>query len=153
MGAASAGKQAPWREHSQVSQRLRVARDCEIPLSEITWSFQPSGGPGGQHANKAHTRVVARLDLVESPSLTDAQRDRLVARLGPVVTVTVDDTRSQSRNRTMAVDRLRDVLADALRVPATRRPSRPTAGSKRRRLEAKRQRSELKRDRRAPERD
>jgi len=136
-----------------VSQRLRVARDCEIPLSEITWSFQPSGGPGGQHANKAHTRAVARLDLAESPSLTAAQRERLVARLGAVVTVGVDDSRSQHRNRALAVDRLRDLLADALRVAPTRRPSRPTAGAKRRRLEAKRQRGDLKRDRQAPERE
>jgi len=76
-----------------------------------------------------------------------------VARLGAVVTVGVDDSRSQHRNRALAVDRLRDLLADALRVAPTRRPSRPTAGAKRRRLEAKRQRGDLKRDRQAPERE
>ncbi len=135
---------------SGVSQRLRVARDCEIPMSEITWTFQPSGGPGGQHANKAHTRAVARLDLAASPSLTEPQRDRLVRRLGEVVTVGVDDSRSQHRNRALALDRLRDLLAGALRVDPPRRPSRPTAGAKRRRLDAKRRRGALKRDRQAP---
>lgn len=135
---------------SDVSQRLRVARDCEIPMSEITWSFQPSGGPGGQHANKAHTRAVARLDLAASPSLTEPQRDRLVRRLGEVVTIGVDDSRSQHRNRALALDRLRDLLAGALRVDPPRRPSRPTAGAKRRRLDAKRRRGALKRDRQAP---
>lgn len=135
---------------SDVSQRLRVARDCEIPMSEITWSFQPSGGPGGQHANKAHTRAVVRLDLAASPSLTEPQRDRLVRRLGEVVTIGVDDSRSQHRNRALALDRLRDLLAAALRVDPPRRPSRPTAGAKRRRLDAKRRRGALKRDRQAP---
>ena len=130
-----------------------MARDCEIPLSDVEWSFQPSGGPGGQHANKAHTRAVARLDLAASESLTDAQRARLVERLGTVVTVSVDDSRSQHRNRAVAVDRLRDLLADALRVEVKRRPSRPTAGSKRRRLEAKRRRGAIKRDRQAPDPD
>ena len=65
-----------------MAQRLRVAPDCEIPLAEIDWSFAPSGGPGGQHANKAHTRAVARLDLAASEALTEAQRARLTARLG-----------------------------------------------------------------------
>lgn len=134
-----------------MSQRLRVARDCEIPLSEITWSFQPSGGPGGQHANKSHTRAVARLDLAGSVSLSEPQRERLVRRLGAVVTVGVDDSRSQHRNRALALDRLRDLLAGALRVDPPRRPSRPTAGAKRRRLDAKRRRGELKRDRQPPD--
>ena len=134
-----------------MAQRLRVSPDCEIPLAEIEWSFAPSGGPGGQHANKVHTRAVARLDLAASDALTEAQRARLVARLGPVVTVSVDDSRSQHRNRALALDRLRDQLAEALRVPTARRPSRPTAGSRRRRLEAKRRRSEVKRGRRSPE--
>ena len=136
-----------------MAQRLRVAPDCEIPLAEIEWSFAPSGGPGGQHANKVHTRAVARLDLAASDALTEAQRARLVARLGPVVTVSVDDSRSHHRNRALALDRLRDQLAEALRVPTARRPSRPTAGSRRRRLEAKRRRGEVKRGRRSPESD
>lgn len=134
-----------------MAQRLRVASDCEIPLAEVEWSFAPSGGPGGQHANKAHTRAVARLDLTSCTGPSESQRERLIARLGPVVTVTADDSRSQHRNRALALDRLRDQLAGALRVPTARRPSKPTAGSRRRRLEAKRRRGEVKRDRRAPE--
>ena len=133
-----------------MAQRLRVAPDCEIPLSEIEWSFGPSGGPGGQHANRAHTRAEARLDVAGSPSLREDQRERLLARLGPVVQVSSDDSRSQHRNRAHALDRLRDLLADALRPEVPRRPTRPTAASRRRRLEAKRHRGELKQSRRPP---
>ncbi len=136
-----------------MAQRLRVAPGCEIPLAEVDWSFVPSGGPGGQHANRAHTRAVARLDLTTCTGPSDEQRARLVARLGEVVTVSADDSRSQHRNRALATDRLRDLLAGALRVEAPRRPTRPTAGSRRRRLEDKRRRSERKRERRAPEAD
>jgi len=136
-----------------MAQRLRIARDCEIPLAVVEWSFSPAGGPGGQHANRAHSRAVARIDLATCEALTEEQRARLIERLGPVVTVGVDDSRSQHRNRGLALDRLRDLLADALRVEAPRRPTRPTAGSRRRRLEDKRRQSERKRERRAPDID
>lgn len=136
-----------------MAQRLRVAPGCEIPLAEVEWSFAPSGGPGGQHANRSHTRAVARLDLTTCTGPSEAQRARLVERLGAVVTVSADDSRSQHRNRALATDRLRDLLAAALRVEPPRRPTRPTAGSRRRRLEDKRRRSERKRERRAPELD
>jgi ribosome-associated protein len=133
-----------------MAQRLRVTPDCEIPISEIDWSFGPSGGPGGQHANRAHSRAEARFDVAGSPSLDESQRERLLRRLGPVVVVTADDSRSQHRNRGHALDRLRDLLADALRPEVPRRPTRPTAASRRRRLEDKRRRGELKRSRRPP---
>lgn len=136
-----------------MAQRLRVAPGCEIPLAEIDWTFVPSGGPGGQHANRAHTRAVARLDLTTCTGPSEAQRARLVDRLGEVVTVSADDSRSQHRNRALATDRLRDLLAGALRVEPPRRPTRPTAGSRRRRLEDKRRQSERKQQRRAPDVD
>lgn len=136
-----------------MAQRLRVAPGCEIPLAEIDWTFVPSGGPGGQHANRAHTRAVARLDLTTCTGPSEAQRARLVDRLGGVVTVSADDSRSQHRNRALATDRLRDLLAGALRVEPPRRPTRPTAGSRRRRLEDKRRQSERKQQRRAPDVD
>jgi ribosome-associated protein len=129
---------------------LRVTRTCSIALRELEWSFSPSGGPGGQHANRAHTRAEVRFDVAASPSLGPRQRDRLLARLGPVVRVVADDERSQARNRAIALDRLRSRLAEALRVERVRRPTAPTPGSAARRLDAKRRRSEVKRARRRP---
>jgi ribosome-associated protein len=128
---------------------LRVARGCAVRRDEIEWRFESSGGPGGQHANKAATRVVARLDLAASPSLSEAHRTRLVDKLGPVVTVVVDDTRSQARNRVLALGRLQARLAAGLVRAAPRRPTKPSKGAKERRLTDKRQRSETKRGRRA----
>lgn len=116
-----------------------------IPTDELEWRFSRSGGPGGQHANTADTRVEVRFDVARSPSLGPRQRARLLERLGPVVRVVASDSRSQSRNRDLALERLRARLADALRVEAPRRPTRPSKGAEERRLEAKRQQSERKR--------
>ncbi len=124
---------------------LRVTRTCAIPLAELEWRFTGSGGPGGQHANTANTRVDLRFDVARSPSLGPRQRARLLERLGPVVRVVASDERSQSRNRQVALDRLRTRLADALRLRPERRPTAPTAASRRRRLEDKRHRREVKR--------
>ncbi len=131
---------------------LRVTRSCAIPLYELEWRFTPSGGPGGQHANRSNTRAEVKFDVVASESLLDVHRARLVERLGPVVRVVADDERSQLRNRELALERLRARLAEALRVERTRRPTAPTRGAKMRRLETKKQRSTLKRLRRPPER-
>lgn len=120
--------------------------------SEVTWRFTSSGGPGGQHANRSNTRAEARLDLVASPSLAahpGVQR-RLQNRLGAEVTVTVDDERSQTRNRAIALDRLEARLRAALVRPKPRRKTKPSRGAKRRRVEQKRQRGELKKQRRRP---
>jgi ribosome-associated protein len=124
-----------------------------IPAHELEWRFGPSGGPGGQHANRAHTRAEVRFDVRTSTALSEAQRNRLVARIGEVVTVGADDERSQLRNRRLALDRLRRKLAEALRVDPPRRPTRPSRGSVERRLEAKRQQGARKRDRRRPHDD
>jgi ribosome-associated protein len=131
---------------------IRVSRGCAIPVSEIEWRFSPSGGPGGQHANRANTRVEARFDISGSPSLGPRQRARLRSRLGDVVRVVVDDERSQARNRAIALERLRDRLAAALKQEKSRRPTKPTKASKQQRLDAKRKRSEVKRQRRPPQR-
>lgn len=122
---------------------------CAIPLEELEWRFSGSGGPGGQHANTANTRVELRFDVARSPSLGPRERARLLERLGPVVRVVVTDTRSQARNRELALERLRDRLASALRTPRARRPTAPSAKARRRRVDAKRRRGELKRQRRA----
>ncbi|HUW02933.1 MAG TPA: alternative ribosome rescue aminoacyl-tRNA hydrolase ArfB [Acidimicrobiales bacterium] len=123
-----------------------------VPGSEIEWRFSASGGPGGQHANRANTRAEARLDLVSSPSLAahpGVQR-RLQNRLGAEVSVTVDDERSQARNRSIALHRLEERLRSALVLRKARRKTKPSRGSQRRRVDQKKQRGELKRQRRRP---
>ncbi len=127
---------------------LRVSGSLSIPLSELSWRFSRSGGPGGQHANTSDTRAEVRFDVVASPSLGPRQRARLLERLGPEVRVVAADERSQARNRALALERLADRLADGLRIEAPRRATRPTKASVRRRLDAKRRQGGRKVDRR-----
>lgn len=138
------------RSYEAVEDVLRVNRSLRIPLDELEWRFMPSGGPGGQHANRSNTRAEVRFDIAVSPSLGPRQRTRLLERLGPTVRITVDAERSQTRNRAIAQQRLAERLEAALRVDKPRRPTAPTAAARRRRLEAKRHRSEQKRQRRPP---
>lgn len=121
-----------------------------IPLSEIEIRASRSSGPGGQHANVTASRIEARLDVAASPSLTEAQRNRITERLGPVVTAIAQDARSQARNRELALDRLEAKLSTALVRRRKRRPTRPSRASREKRLEAKRRRSKTKRERRRP---
>src|SRR3954454_12710124 len=121
-----------------------------IPLSEIELRTSRSSGPGGQHANVTASRVEAVFD-VHASSLTDAQKARIAARLGPRVTASAQDTRSQMRNRELALERLATRLAHALEVHRPRTPTKPTKASRRRRLDAKRRRGDVKRDRRRPD--
>jgi ribosome-associated protein len=132
------------------TELLVVNRSCRIPLGELQWRFSRSGGPGGQHANTADTRVEVVFDIAASPSLGPIQRARLLEKLGPEVRVVAADERSQVRNRALALDRLRDRLAAGLQVERPRRPTKPTRASQERRLQAKRRRSETKRLRREP---
>ena len=133
---------------------LRVTSSVVIPASELDWRFGPSGGPGGQHANRAHTRAEGRFDIENSAALTEGQRNRILAKFGTgVVIVAADDERSQLRNRRLALDRLRLRLADALVVEKRRRPTRPGRGAVERRLDAKRRQSERKTERRRPHDD
>jgi ribosome-associated protein len=127
-----------------------VTRDVSIPLSEIVIRTSRSSGPGGQHANVTASRVEASFDASESPSLTEAQRERVLAKCGPVVRAVAQDARSQARNRELALERLRARLTHGLEVPRARRKTKPTAGSKARRIEAKRRLSQRKRARRRP---
>ena len=133
-----------------MAERLTVTPELSIPLSEIELRASRSSGPGGQHANVTASRIEAVFDVASSPSLTDQQRSRLLARAGPRVTAVAQDARSQARNRELALQRLRAKLADALRVPKRRRPTRPTTAARERRLQAKRHRAERKRTRRRP---
>jgi ribosome-associated protein len=133
-----------------VAPELRINRDVAIPLSQITLRTSRSSGPGGQHANVTASRVEAVFDVVSSPSLTEEQRRRVLARVGPRVTAVAQDARSQARNRDLALERLRLRLERALAVPRTRTPTRPSAGGRERRLAAKRVASQRKRERRRP---
>jgi ribosome-associated protein len=126
---------------------LRIGRDLEIPLSEIDLRASRSSGPGGQHANVTASRVEAVFDVESSQALSEAQRRRLLAKLGPRVSAVAQDARSQARNRTLALERLRSKLVEGLRVPKRRRPTRPTKASRDRQLSQKRRRSEVKRGR------
>ena len=130
---------------------LRIGRQAAVPLAEIELRTSRSSGPGGQHANVTSSRVEAVFDVCASRALSEEQRWRISARLGPVVRAVAQDTRSQSRNRELALERLRARLEGALAVQRPRRATKPTAASRRRRTESKRRRSEVKRRRRRPE--
>ena len=130
---------------------LRIGRHAEVPLSEIELRTSRSSGPGGQHANVTASRVEAVFDVCSSKTLSDEQRQRITARLGPVVRAVAQDTRSQARNRELALDRLRGRLETALTVQRPRRATKPTKASRRRRADSKRRRAEVKKLRRPPE--
>lgn len=128
-------------------QELSVAPGVVIPGGELEWRFTTAGGPGGQHVNTSNTRAEVVFDAAGSPSLPEWARERIVTRLGPTVSAAAGERRSQARNRDLAVERLAERLAGALRVERPRRPTRPTSASQRRRLEQKRRRGDLKRRR------
>ena len=133
-----------------VADVLTIRPGVVIPLEEIELRTSRSSGPGGQHANVTASRVEAVFDVAAS-SLSGAQKARIQARLGPRVSASAQDTRSQLRNRELALERLASRLAEALEVRRPRTPTKPTAASRRRRLEGKRRRGETKRARRPPE--
>ena len=130
-----------------------------LPRTELDYRASRSGGPGGQHVNTSSTRVELWWDISGSPSLTAAQRARLLSRLrrrldaAGRLRVVSSTHRSQLRNREDATDRLRQLVAAALVIPKTRKPTRPTAAAKAKRLEAKRRRAATKRERRPPAAD
>jgi ribosome-associated protein len=136
-----------------VADELPIRPGVAVPLSEIELRTSRSSGPGGQHANVTASRVEAVFDVHASAALTAAQKARIASRLGPRVTAAAQDTRSQQRNRDLALDRLARRLGAALEVPRPRRATRPTTASRAKRLDAKRRRSDVKRARRRPSRD
>jgi ribosome-associated protein len=131
---------------------LPIRPGVRIPLGEIELRASRSSGPGGQHANVTASRVEAVFD-VPSSSLTDVQKARIAARLGPRVTASAQDTRSQARNRELALQRLAERLGKALETPRPRHATRPTTAARRKRVEGKRRRAEVKRARRRPSGD
>ncbi len=135
---------------------LRVTNSVCLPPSELSWRFSRASGPGGQGVNTTDSRVELTVDLGRTTALTEHQRRRILDRLaGRLVdgrlTVTATEHRSQLRNRDAAAARLAQLLREALAPgPAKRRPTRPTLGAKRRRLDAKTRRGQTKRLRRPP---
>jgi ribosome-associated protein len=133
-----------------VTELLRIRDGVSLPISEIEIRASRSSGPGGQHANVTASRIEAVFEVHESGTLNEQQKARISAKLGPRVTAVAQDARSQARNRELALQRLAERLNHALHVPRPRTKTKPTAGSKRRRLDDKRRRSDTKRGRQRP---
>jgi ribosome-associated protein len=134
-------------------ESIRVHSRLAIPLDEIRLRTSRSSGPGGQHAQKTETRVEAIFDVDASATLSEAQKARVRAKVGPVVRAVAQDERSQSRNRELALERLAALLREGLRRERPRRLTAPTQAAKERRLDEKRARSRTKRLRRPPPED
>ena len=132
---------------------MPVAPGVAIPLAEIELRASRSSGPGGQHANVTASRVEAVFDVGASAALGEDQRELLRRRLGDRVTAVAQDARGQARNRELALERLRDKLAEGLRELPPRRPTRPTRTARERRPDDKRRPAQRKRERRPPEAD
>jgi ribosome-associated protein len=136
---------------------LPIRGSLVLPERELHWRFSRASGPGGQGVNTTDSRVELSFDLARSPSVPEALRERALARLSGrlvdgVLTVVASEQRSQLRNREAARDRLADLLRGATApAPAKRRPTKPTAGAKRRRLDAKVRRGQVKRLRGRPD--
>jgi len=122
--------------------------DAESIRSEIAFRFSRSSGPGGQHANKSSTRAEALFDVERLTGLTEAERSRVLEKLGPVVRAVAQDERSQLRNRELATERILEQLREATKVRRKRTATKPTRAAKERRLDEKKRRGQTKRLRR-----
>jgi ribosome-associated protein len=131
----------------------------EIPASELREAASRSSGPGGQHVNKTNTRVTLRWNIESSDALSDRQRALLRTRLAHRLTgngdliVHADQARSRTRNRERALEQLAGIVRGGLSVQRTRVPTRPSKGSRKRRVDQKKRRSTLKGQRKRPSRD
>jgi len=132
------------------NESIPVNASLTIPDAELEWKFSASGGPGGQHANKASTRVDLVWPITTSAVVTESQRSRLVAAFGDAIRVSVDDERSQLRNRQIARERLAAKASEALRPVRHRRKTKPSKRAKQRRLDAKKRTGEIKKLRQRP---
>ncbi|MBI3111019.1 MAG: aminoacyl-tRNA hydrolase [Ignavibacteriales bacterium] len=139
-----------------IERRLHIAPHLSIPISELEFSTSRSGGPGGQNVNKLETRVELRFDIARSPSLTDAQRSTILARLKSridtegVLRIVAQASRSQWSNKQEAIDKLMQLLQEALKPRKARKRTAPTKSARERRLQGKKLLSEKKRARHRP---
>ena len=139
-----------------MAEVVQISKTVAIPVSELSFRFSRSRGPGGQHLNKADTRVELLFDVAHSPRLTDEQRQLLLRRLANridsqgVLHVVSQETRSQRRNRERAIARFRALLAQALAPRKKRVATAPSRTARERRLRKKKRRSEIKKLRRKP---
>ena len=130
------------------SDGLRIGRAVVVPDRELTERFSRSSGPGGQGVNTADSRVELSFDVARSPSLPEATRARMLARLEGVVTVAASEHRTQLANRRAARDRMTALLTEAAAPPPRkRRPTKPSRAAKQRRLDEKKRRSRTKQGR------
>lgn len=133
---------------------IEINSELSIPLAELSFRYSRSSGPGGQHAQKSSTRVELLFDVANSPSLGDTQRTKVLERLAGyidsagVLHLISQSERSQLRNKEDVVARFQTLMRKALKRRKRRKPSRPTAESKERRLQDKKQRSQTKKMRR-----
>jgi ribosome-associated protein len=132
---------------------LSIRPRVTIPAEEIELRVTTSGGPGGQHANRSLTKVVATFHVDASSALSDADKTRLSESLGPVVRSSASRFRSQGQNRRAALDQLANKLAEALAPRTPRRATKPTRGATVRRVDTKKLRGRLKEQRRRPVED
>ena len=129
---------------------LHVSAAMVIPVAELQWRFSRSSGPGGQNVNKVETAVELGFDLAGTSAIGPFQKQRLLERLGSrcvagCLRVAVSEHRSQYQNRQLALARLGDLLREGLKPPPKKRkPTKPTRGAVKRRVDAKKQRSEVK---------
>ncbi|PZS13941.1 MAG: aminoacyl-tRNA hydrolase [Solirubrobacterales bacterium] len=129
---------------------MQLSRDVALPLRELTVRASRSSGPGGQHANVTASRIEVSFNVAASSSLSEEHKRRIIARLGPRVVAVAQDARSQSRNRELALERLRRRLQGALAVQRPRRATGPSRAARQRTLELKRRQAARKRARRPP---
>lgn len=140
---------------SPIPESIHIGGAVHLPLSELEIDYIRSPGPGGQNVNKVSSAAQLRFDLMGSPSLPEPLKLRAAALAGSrlttegVIVITANRLRSQPQNREDAIDRLTQILRAALVPPKPRRPTKPTFGSKQRRLEGKTQRGAIKKLRNA----
>jgi ribosome-associated protein len=127
--------------------------DAESIRSELRFRFSRSSGPGGQHAQKSSTRVEAIFDVEASAGLNEAERRRVLEKLGSTVRAISQDERSQLRNRELATERIVEQVSEAAKLRRKRRPTKPSGAARERRLEDKRQQAGRKQARRPPDVD
>ena len=132
---------------------IRINDAVAIPLAELNFRFTTSSGPGGQHANRSATRAILLFDVAQSPSLTDEVRQRLLEKLATrldkegVLQIQVQDSRSQTQNRELAITRFQEMLVEALKKRKKRHKTKPSKAAREARLTEKKKRGKRKQER------